>query len=312
LFEYLILIPAKVTEGRHRANSILREIDAEFETMSHEPVHSIEQAAEVRGVDRRQIVKSVLMETQSDRTVHACVPGNREVSPTVFEDHALLPPEQVEKITGFEPGKVHPLSSGLPHVVESRLFDREELCFTTGDRDKAVKMDVDDLRCALKSMEFSVEVREVVEPSDSEKQELLDSCLDEDSARFVMNSGNLHKFRRISGYGPNLAVTALIEMDRHTLDLGKEEISRVLERAESDNHLQKLLESYSRSGELPQESQHNVDEVVQSVMEDNQDAVQDLHDGKESALNYLIGQVMQETKGSADASKVENLISSEL
>ncbi len=294
------------------ADDILREIDAEFEAMSHEPVHSIEQAAEVRGVNQPQIVKSVLMETQSGRTVHACVPGNREVSPTVFEDHALLPPERVEEITGFEPGTVHPLSSGLPHVVESRLFDREELCFTTGDRDTAVKMDVDEFRSVLDTTDFSVEVREVVEPSDSEKQELLDEGLDEDSARFVLNSGNLHMFRRISGYGPNLAVTALREMERHGLDLGKEEMSRVLERAESGNHVQKLLESYSRSGELPQESQHDVGEVVQSVTEDNQDAVQDLRDGKESALNYLIGQVMQETKGSADASEVEDLIRSEL
>jgi prolyl-tRNA editing enzyme YbaK/EbsC (Cys-tRNA(Pro) deacylase) len=294
------------------ADDILREIDAEFEAMSHEPVHSIEQAAEVRGVNQPQIVKSVLMETQSGRTVHACVPGNREVSPTVFEDHALLPPERVEEITGFEPGTVHPLSSGLPHVVESRLFDREELCFTTGDRDTAVKMDVDEFRSVLDTTDFSVEVREVVEPSDSEKQELLDEGLDEDSARFVLNSGNLHMFRRISGHGPNLAVTALREMERHGLDLGKEEMSRVLERAESGNHVQKLLESYSRSGELPQESQHDVGEVVQSVTEDNQDAVQDLRDGKESALNYLIGQVMQETKGSADASEVEDLIHSEI
>ncbi len=294
------------------ADDVLREIDAEFETMSHEPVHSIEQAAEVRGVDQRQVVKSVLMETQSGRTVHACVPGNREVSPTVFEDHALLPPEQVEKITGFEPGTVHPLSSGLPHVVESRLFDREELCFTTGDRDTAVKMDVDEFRSVLDTTDFSVEVREVVEPSDLEKQELLDEGLDEDSTRFVLNSGNLHMLRRISGYGPNLAVTALREMERHTLDLGEEEMSRVLERAESGNHVQKLLESYSRSGELPQESQQNVDEAVQRVLEINEDAVRDLRSGKESALNYLIGQVMQETKGSADASKVEDLIHSEV
>jgi hypothetical protein len=252
------------------------------------------------------------METQSGRRIHACVPGNREVSPTVLEDHALLPPQRVEQITGFEPGTVHPLSSGLPHVVESRLFNREELCFTTGRRDTAVKMEADELRSTLENMEFSVEVHEVVEPSDSEKQELLDSGLDEDSARFVLNSGNLHMFRRISGYGPDLSATALREVERHCLDLGEEKMSRVLERAESGNHAQKLLESYSRSGELPQESQHNVDEVVQNVTEDNQDAVQDLRDGKESALNYLIGQVMQETKGSADASEVEDLIRSEL
>jgi prolyl-tRNA editing enzyme YbaK/EbsC (Cys-tRNA(Pro) deacylase) len=295
-----------------RADDVLREIDAEFETISHDPIHSIEQAAEVRGVNQPQIVKSVLMETQSGRTVHACVPGNREVSPKVFEDHALLPPQRVEQITGFEPGTVHPLSSGLPHVVESRLFDREELCFTTGRRDTAVKMEADEFGSVLDDTDFSTEVREVVESSDSEKQELLDAGLDEDSARFVLNSGNLHMFRRISGYGPDLSATALREAERHGIDLGKEGMSRVLERAESSNHIQKLLESYSRSGELPQESQHDIGEVVQSVMEDNQDAVQDLRDGKESALNYLIGQVMQETRGSADASKVENLIRSKL
>nr|EGQ39896.1 MAG: hypothetical protein J07AB56_06240 [Candidatus Nanosalinarum sp. J07AB56] len=295
-----------------KADDVLHNIDAEFETMSHRPIHSIEEAAEVRSVDQQQIVKSVLMETQSGRRIHACVPGDREVSPTVFEDYALLPPKEVEDITGFEPGTVHPLSSELPHVIESRLFDREELCFTTGDREAAVKMEADEFKSVVEAMGFSFEIREVVEPSDSERQELLDTGIGEDSVLFVLNSGNLHRFRRISGHDPDAAITALREVERHGLELDHGELSKVLERAESSNHIQKLLESYSRNGELPQPNQESLDEVVQSVVEDNTDAVRDLRSGKESALNYLIGQVMQEMKGSADASEVEDTIRSEI
>ena len=44
--------------------------------------------------------------------------------------------------------------------------------------------------------------------------------------------------------------------------------------------------------------------AVAAVIDANPDAVADYHDGEEDAINYLIGQVMQETGGSADPATV--------
>jgi aspartyl-tRNA(Asn)/glutamyl-tRNA(Gln) amidotransferase subunit B len=53
-------------------------------------------------------------------------------------------------------------------------------------------------------------------------------------------------------------------------------------------------------------------DAVTAAIEDNPDAVADYHDGEDGALNFLVGQVMQETGGSADPGEVNELLRAEL
>jgi aspartyl-tRNA(Asn)/glutamyl-tRNA(Gln) amidotransferase subunit B len=55
-----------------------------------------------------------------------------------------------------------------------------------------------------------------------------------------------------------------------------------------------------------------VAEAVRAAIVDNDDAVADYHDGDDGALNFLVGQVMQETGGSADPGAVNELLRAEL
>jgi aspartyl-tRNA(Asn)/glutamyl-tRNA(Gln) amidotransferase subunit B len=55
-----------------------------------------------------------------------------------------------------------------------------------------------------------------------------------------------------------------------------------------------------------------VQQAVEAAIEENPDAVEDYHDGEGSALNFLVGQVMQETGGSADPGQVNELLREEL
>ncbi|MFB6110962.1 MAG: Asp-tRNA(Asn)/Glu-tRNA(Gln) amidotransferase subunit GatB [Halobacteriaceae archaeon] len=48
--------------------------------------------------------------------------------------------------------------------------------------------------------------------------------------------------------------------------------------------------------------------AVEDAIDENPDAVSDYHDGEEGALNYLVGQVMQATGGSADPGTVNQLL----
>ncbi|MDY6818242.1 MAG: Asp-tRNA(Asn)/Glu-tRNA(Gln) amidotransferase subunit GatB [Halobacteriales archaeon] len=55
-----------------------------------------------------------------------------------------------------------------------------------------------------------------------------------------------------------------------------------------------------------------VEAAVVAAIEDNPDAVEDYHAGEEGAINFLVGQVMQETGGSADPGDVNQLLRAEL
>ncbi|MFB6119852.1 MAG: Asp-tRNA(Asn)/Glu-tRNA(Gln) amidotransferase subunit GatB [Halobacteriaceae archaeon] len=55
-----------------------------------------------------------------------------------------------------------------------------------------------------------------------------------------------------------------------------------------------------------------VEAAVQAAVEENPEAVEDYHAGEGGALNFLVGQVMQETGGSADPGTVNELLREEL
>ena len=55
-----------------------------------------------------------------------------------------------------------------------------------------------------------------------------------------------------------------------------------------------------------------VESAVSAAIEENPDAVEDYHAGEDGALNFLVGQVMQKTGGSADPSTVNELLRADL
>ena len=63
---------------------------------------------------------------------------------------------------------------------------------------------------------------------------------------------------------------------------------------------------------LGKTSGDEVQAAVEAAIEDNPDAVEDYHSGDEGAINFLVGQVMQATGGSADPGEVNGLLRDEL
>jgi aspartyl-tRNA(Asn)/glutamyl-tRNA(Gln) amidotransferase subunit B len=51
-----------------------------------------------------------------------------------------------------------------------------------------------------------------------------------------------------------------------------------------------------------------IQQAVEAAIEENPDAVADYHDGEDGAINFLVGQVMQKTGGSADPGDVNQLL----
>jgi len=64
--------------------------------------------------------------------------------------------------------------------------------------------------------------------------------------------------------------------------------------------------------DLLKAEESEIDSVVESVIEDNPDAVEDYESGEEGAVNFLVGQVMQQSGGKADPKTAREKIIDEL
>lgn len=70
-----------------------------------------------------------------------------------------------------------------------------------------------------------------------------------------------------------------------------------------------LVSSFVKEKGLVQiEDDKKIEEVVQKIIENNQKATEDFKKGKENALQYLIGQVMKETKGRLNPQKIKEIM----
>jgi len=94
------------------------------------PTPTAEAAADAIGCELRQIVKSLLFETDDGRPVVALVPGDRRADAAKVAAAAnaryarVARPDEVVAATGFEPGAVAPFPA--PHVSRV-LIDRSLL-----------------------------------------------------------------------------------------------------------------------------------------------------------------------------------------
>jgi len=102
-------------EAVERVAGFLRDAGAEARVEEFStPTPTAQAAADAIGCDLRQIVKSLLFETDDGRPVVALVPGDRRADAVKIAAAAgaakvrIASPERVREITGFEPGAVAP------------------------------------------------------------------------------------------------------------------------------------------------------------------------------------------------------------
>ncbi len=88
-------------------------------------------------------------------------------------------------------------------------------------------------------------------------------------------------------------ILGLIEADDIS-DRNAEEVLRKI--VEQPRHPEKVVEEE----DLLKAGDDEVESIVESVLEENQDAVDDYNSGDEGAINFLVGQVMQQSQGKAD------------
>lgn len=297
-----------------KADKFLEDRNIEFEVVEQEnPTLDCDDAARERGVETSQIVKSLVLERNGE-ILHVLIPGDRELSEKKFGESRLLPPEESKEVTGFESGTVHPFSTQVKHFVDERILEKDRLSFTTGDSQSGVIIEKEEFREALEAADFDYEVKDLVVTSDRDINELKDEGLDEETASFIVeNSYRKILFKAAEEFPAEDVAEAVQKLNRQEVNFDSEIVTELVERSESDTHMLKLAENFAEEGEFTeQSSEFDETEVVETILEENPDAVEDYRDGRESALNYLMGQVMEQTNGRADAGKVRQLLEEKL
>lgn len=297
-----------------KADKVLEEFGVSFdEVVQDNPTKSCDDAARERGLETKQIVKSLIIESEGDK-FHVLLPGDRTLSEKKLgAEYRMIPPNESKEITGFESGTVHPFSTDLVHLIDERIFENDEVSHTVGETQRAVILSSEAFEKAINESDFSFEVSDFAVSDEVDFEEIKEKGLDEECAKFVVNNGYRKIFLElVEEFDSEKALNVLKAFNREELNPEYDVIVELIERAGSQTHMQRLVEKLSENGELPEASSFDVEEKISEIIEENPEAVQDYSDGKDSALNFFIGKIMQETNGKADAGKARQILKKEL
>jgi Cys-tRNA(Pro) deacylase len=143
------------TDRSERAVTAADELGLAHEVTRHGPVRSLEEAAAARGVEPRQVVKTMVVRVSEDEHVFVLVPGDREIAwPKLrallgVNRLTMASADTAYDVTGYVRGTITPLGSltPLPVVADASLSGRISL--GGGGHGVALTVDAGELVAAL-------------------------------------------------------------------------------------------------------------------------------------------------------------------
>lgn len=122
-----------------------------YSLIRHEPVRGLAEAAAARGVEIRDVVKTIVVRRGEDDFVFVLVPGDRVIAwpklrAVLGVNRLSLPDADAAKAaTGYERGTITPFGSTTPWpvVADERLRGRP-ITLGSGVHDVAVAVDADE------------------------------------------------------------------------------------------------------------------------------------------------------------------------
>lgn len=99
------------------------------EVVRHGLVRSLEEAADARGLDPSQLIKTMVVRRAGDEYLFVLVPGDRVISWPKLRAHlgvsrlSMPDADEARRVTGYERGTITPLGSDriLPVIADTRL-----------------------------------------------------------------------------------------------------------------------------------------------------------------------------------------------
>ena len=125
----------------------LKQMGIPFEIHIHEnPLRSLEQAARERNLEPRQIVRSLVIRTESDQFVMVLMPGPRNVDWPKLRRFlggsrvTTAKAHEVEEVTGYPTGAVSPFGLAIPIrlLADLCICDLEVISLGAGIRNAGI------------------------------------------------------------------------------------------------------------------------------------------------------------------------------
>lgn len=153
--------------GEERALAAVARSRIAYDIVRHGPVRSLEEAAAVRGMAPRQLLKTLVVRRAEDDYLFVLVPGDREISWPKLRAHLgvnrLSMPDAAtaRDVTGYERGTITPFGSARPlPVVADATVTRRTVSIGAGGHGVAVVVGADALVVALDAV-----VADVTDPA---------------------------------------------------------------------------------------------------------------------------------------------------
>ncbi|MGB3956125.1 MAG: YbaK/EbsC family protein [Brooklawnia sp.] len=142
--------------GAERALAALRELGLEQVVTRHGRVNSLAEAARMRGIEPRDIVKTMVVRRGPDDFLFVLVPGDRDFSWPKLR--ALLDVQRLSmpdartafEVTGYQRGTITPFGSthSWPVIADASMLGRR-ISMGAGEHGVAVSLDADSMIAAL-------------------------------------------------------------------------------------------------------------------------------------------------------------------
>ena len=139
-----------------RATAALEASGIPYTRVQHGPVRSLAEAAEARGMEPRDVVKTIVVRRGDDDYVFVLVPGDRTIAwprlrALLGVNRLSMPDAETAKAaTGYERGTITPFGSttAWPVVADERLVGRR-VSIGGGAHGVAATVEADDMVAAL-------------------------------------------------------------------------------------------------------------------------------------------------------------------
>ncbi|AKU15351.1 prolyl-tRNA synthetase [Luteipulveratus mongoliensis] len=156
-----------MTSGEERVSAALRESGIEHTITRHGPVGSLAEAAEARGIQPRDIVKTLVVRRGEGDFIFVLVPGDRQISwpklrALLGVSRLSMPDAETARgATGYERGTITPFGSttAWPVVADATIAGRT-VSLGAGAHGVAVTTAADDVVRVLEA-----QVADVTEPA---------------------------------------------------------------------------------------------------------------------------------------------------
>ncbi len=144
-----------MSDGAERATAAADALGLAYAVTRHGPVGSLAEAAAARGVEPRQIVKTMVVRLSDDDHRFVLVPGDREIAWSklreVLRVNRISMPsaETAYDVTGYVRGTITPLGSSTPLPVIADASIEGPISIGGGAPGVAITVDAAQLVAAL-------------------------------------------------------------------------------------------------------------------------------------------------------------------